>query len=177
MLSTQRNCRVSWKSSWCDGVKCAHPYCGLFIKAALRALNNENSEFPPIQLSGLKVIGLSEPKRTQSLSQSSSADAHPPRSPPPTTPSSESSPIPRCQMNNREKKEIKTQMIVIYCLLCTAQWRRGGQKTEQNPLQIELPLFEPGLLQKKNTNSMTAAINDNGTIIYSDLSERLISQH
>lgn len=63
-------------------VKSTHPYCGLFIKA-LRTLNNKNSEFPPIQLPDLKVIGLSEPKRTQSLSQSSSADAHPPLPPSP----------------------------------------------------------------------------------------------
>lgn len=152
-------------------VKSTHPHCGLFIKATLRALNNENSKFPLLQLLGLKVIGLSEPKRTQSLSQSSSADAHPPF-PPPHPQSSDSSPIPGCQMNNRGKK------IVIYCLLYTTQWRRGGQKTDRTESIANWIAFvwtRPA--SKKNTNSMTAAINDNSTIIYSDLSERLISQH
>lgn len=49
----------------------------------------KNTNFPPLQTPGLKVIGLSEPKLTQSLSQSSSADARlplPPSSPSPQRP-------------------------------------------------------------------------------------------
>lgn len=68
-------------------------------------------------------------------------------------------------------------------LLIVFQWvEKRWKNTEWNPLQIELSLFETGVLQKKrkkerNTDSMTEAINENGTIIYSDLSERLISLH
>lgn len=53
------------------------PHSQLFIKATQRTLNNKNTKFPPLQTPDLKVIGLSEPKPTQSLSQSSSADARP----------------------------------------------------------------------------------------------------
>lgn len=60
------------------------PHSRLCIKPTQRALNNKNTKFPPLQTPGLKVIGLSEPKLTQSLSQSSSADARPPL--PPSSP-------------------------------------------------------------------------------------------
>lgn len=66
-------------------MKSACPQSQLFIKATQRELNNKNTNFPPLQTPGLKVIGLSEPKLTQSLSQSSSADTRPPL--PPSSPS------------------------------------------------------------------------------------------
>lgn len=118
---------------------------------------------------------MSEPELTQSLSQSSSADARPPL--PPSSPivlrdQPNAGVLDEQQRKGGDKNTNDCDLLLIVYHRVEERWK----KTERNPLQIELSLFEPGLLQK-NTNSMTEAINDNGTIIYSDLSERLISHH
>lgn len=125
---------------------------------------------PSASTPGLKVASLSKPRFAQSFSQSSSADAGPSSSSPAPRRSSETSPISGCKTSSRAE-EINAQTVVIYCLLCSG---RGGKK-EENQLQIELSLFEPGQLKKKKAE-VTETIYDNGTI-YSDLSKELIRHH
>lgn len=91
---------------------------------------------------GLKVASLSEPRLAQSFSQSSNADAGPSSSPPVVLGDQLNGRASHQQQSRGDKRTNRLDLLLI-----VLRWRR--EKKEENQLQIELSLFEPGQLKKE----------------------------
>lgn len=66
---------------------------------------------------------------------------------------------------------------IVYCEPQSREVKGGGKNKKQNEIHCKLNCLCLKQVCFKKINSMTKAINDNGTIIYSDLSKRLIRHH
>lgn len=154
--SENKNCKVN-RRSWCGG-----------DKIHIRSAREQQHKVPFSRTSGLKVIGLSEPKLAQSLSRGSSADVRLPLLPAVLRdqPSARVSAEQQSKEGDKHTNHCDLLLIVYHGV---EKRRRKNKKTERNPPQIELFLFEPGLFWgRKNKyikNSATGAVYDNGTII------------
>lgn len=140
----------------------------------------QNIKFPLPQTADPKVIGLSEAKHTQSLSQNVQMLILPLflfflllfLLPPPIPWNQANTFVSAGEKRGKRRYKYTRLWFITYCVPDS-----GGieQQIEGNTLQIELSLFESAC--SKNTNAIIETINDIGAIISSDLSEWLISHH
>lgn len=97
---------------------------------------------PSTSILGLKVASLSEPRLAQSFSQSSNADSGSSSSPPVVLGDQPNARVSH-QQQSRGDKTHKPPWFIAHCVAV------DGGKKEENQLQIELSLFEPGQLKKE----------------------------